>query len=254
MDAIVTAGGIPQPGGPLFEYTRGESKALLDVAGKPMIQWVLDALDGASSIDQVVIVGLPPDTGVTCPKIAAYVPNRGGMLENLRAGAEKALELNPTVQHVLVVSSDIPAITSEMVNWAVDTSVETDADVYYNVIPRQVMESSYPTSNRSFLRLKDVEVCGGDMNVIRARKVLTNDEMWERIVASRKNVFKQVALIGYDTLFLIFLRLITLDQAAKRVSERLNLKGRPIVCPYAEIGMDIDKPHQLEILRAELAK
>ena len=40
MDAIVTAGGIPMPGEPLYEYTNGSPKALLDIAGKPMIQWV----------------------------------------------------------------------------------------------------------------------------------------------------------------------------------------------------------------------
>ena len=49
MDAIVTAGGIPQPGEPLYEYTLGASKAMLDVVGKPMIQWVLDALEGATN-------------------------------------------------------------------------------------------------------------------------------------------------------------------------------------------------------------
>ncbi len=59
MDAIVTAGGIPQPGEPLYEYTQGISKAMLDVAGKPMIQWVLKALDEAATIDKVIIIGLP---------------------------------------------------------------------------------------------------------------------------------------------------------------------------------------------------
>jgi NDP-sugar pyrophosphorylase family protein len=44
MDAIVIAGGIPEPGDPLYEYTQGQPKALLDIAGKPMVQWVLDAL------------------------------------------------------------------------------------------------------------------------------------------------------------------------------------------------------------------
>ena len=44
IDAIVTAGGIPQSGDPLYAYSNGDSKALIDVAGKPMIQWVLDAL------------------------------------------------------------------------------------------------------------------------------------------------------------------------------------------------------------------
>jgi len=27
-----------------------------------------------------------------------------------------------------------------------------------------------------------------------------------------------------------------------------------MVCPYAEVGMDVDKPHQLEIMRADLKK
>jgi hypothetical protein len=33
------------------------------------------------------------------------------------------------------------------------------------------------------------------------------------------------------------------------ISKRLNLSGKAIVCPFAEIGMDVDKPHQLEIMR-----
>ena len=43
MDAIVIAGGIPQPEEPLYEYTQGIPKAMLNIAGKPMVQWVLDA-------------------------------------------------------------------------------------------------------------------------------------------------------------------------------------------------------------------
>ncbi|MDP2976442.1 MAG: hypothetical protein Q8N45_09575, partial [Anaerolineales bacterium] len=38
------------------------------------------------------------------------------------------------------------------------------------------------------------------------------------------------------------------------VAKRLKITGRGILCPYAEVGMDIDKPHQLEMLRADLAK
>lgn len=50
MDAIVIAGGIPRPEDPLYAYSHGDSKALIDVAGKPMIQWVLDALGDAKKI------------------------------------------------------------------------------------------------------------------------------------------------------------------------------------------------------------
>jgi NDP-sugar pyrophosphorylase family protein len=66
MDAILTAGGIPLPEDPLYTYTNGDSKALVDVAGKPMIQWVLDALSDAKLVDNVIIIGLSPKSGVTC--------------------------------------------------------------------------------------------------------------------------------------------------------------------------------------------
>ena len=64
MIAIVTAGGIAAPGDPLYVETQGRPKALIDVAGKPMIQWVLEALHGASRVEHLVVVGLPPEAGV----------------------------------------------------------------------------------------------------------------------------------------------------------------------------------------------
>ena len=252
MDAIVTAGGIPQPDEPLYEYTQGSAKALLDVAGKPMVQWVLDALSQSKKIEHIVLIGLEGDSGVTCTKPMNYMANQGAMIENIRSGVKRVLELNPAAHHILIVSSDIPTITGEMVDWVVDKALETDDDVYYNVITRQVMESRFPGSKRSYTRLKDIELCGGDMNVIRAMTAATNEELWKRIIAARKNVFKQAALVGYDTLLLLLLRQVTLDGAIQHVCKRLNIKGRAIICPYAEVGMDVDKPHQLELLRSDL--
>jgi len=28
----------------------------------------------------------------------------------------------------------------------------------------------------------------------------------------------------------------------------LQLKGKVLLCPFAELGMDVDKPHQLELV------
>lgn len=254
MDAIVTAGGIPQPGEPLYEECQGQNKALLDIAGKPMIQWVLDALCQAELIDQIVVIGLPEGSGVTCPKVTAWLPNYGGLLENIRAGVIKVTQLNPQAGHVLSVSSDIPAITPEVVDWSVQVADDPAMDIYYNIIRRDVMETRYPTSKRSYTRLKSLEVCGGDMNVIHTRTVTQNNDLWDKIISARKNVFKQASLIGYDTLILLLLRLIDLQSAEKMVTRRLNIKGKAVLCPYAEIGMDVDKPFQLEIMRADLAQ
>lgn len=252
MDAIVIAGGIPKPEDALYPYTQGESKALMAIAGKPLIQWVLDALGEAKTIDQVVIVGLDARGDLTCTKPMTFVPNQGSMLDNIRTGVKEVSRLNPEAVHAQVVSSDIPAITGEMVDWSVNTSLETDDDIYYSVVPRGVMENRFPESRRSFIRLKDMEVCGADMNMIRISVATGRDKLWNRLIDARKNAFKQAALIGYDTLILLMLRRLTLNKAVQIVAKRLDLKGRALVSPYAEVAMDVDKPHQYEILRAFL--
>ncbi len=253
MDAIITAGGIPKPEEPLYEFTQGQSKALVDVAGKPMAQWILDALSGSKLVTNVIIIGLDDQHGLTCAKPLHYVPNQGGMVDNIRAGVRKVVELNPEATHTLIVSSDIPTITAEMADWTITTCLETDDDMYYNLVERSVMEARFPGSNRSFTKLKGIQVTGGDMNVVKNWVILSERGLWNQLEATRKNVFKQAAMVGFDTLFLILFRLVDVPAAAKQISKRLGLKARAVMCPYAEIGMDVDKPHQLEMIRADLA-
>jgi GTP:adenosylcobinamide-phosphate guanylyltransferase len=253
MDAIVMAGGIPKPEDPLYEFTQGEPKAVLDVAGKPMVQWVLDAISGTESVERVVLISLPEEAGLTCSKPVTYLPDQGGLLENVRGGIEKAVDINPEATHVLTVSSDIPIIKSEMIDWMVKENSGSDLELYYTVILREVMEKRFPESKRSYTLLKDAELCGGDLNMIRSSTVHANVDLWDQIVAARKSVFKQAALLGYGNLLLLLSRQLTLDGAVKRVTEKMNITGKAVISPYAELGMDVDKPHQLEIVRTELA-
>lgn len=253
MHVIVTAGGAPRPDDPLYPATQGGYKALLNLHGRPMIQWVLDALSTASHVDRVVVVGLPISTDLSCKKPLTLVPDEGSMLGNLKAGVDELRQQDPSVDKLLAVASDIPAITGDMVDWIVEKMEETDHDVYYTVIERTVMEKRFPSSRRTYLHLKNIEVCGGDINGVRAAIVDPQNPLFRSLIDARKSVFKQASIIGFDTLFYVLLRRLDLEQTAQQVSKRLGLRGRALSCPFPEIGMDMDKPHQLEILRAALA-
>ena len=65
---------------------------------------------------------------------------------------------------------------------------------------------------------------------------------------------QMASLIGFDTLFLLAARRLSLQGAVRRISSRLGLNGKALISPFAEIGMDIDKPYQLELLREDLQK
>jgi hypothetical protein len=138
-----------------------------------------------------------------------------------------------------------------MIDWRIESMEGSHCDIEYTAIERTVMESRFPGSNRSYVKLKDVEVCGGDVHGLRLSLVGQWD-LWERLINARKNIFKQAALIGFDTLFFLLTRSMTLKQAESLVSKRLGIVGKATLSPYAEMGMDVDKPFQLEIMRKEL--
>lgn len=254
MDAIIIAGGIPQPGDPLYTYSKGNSKALIDIAGKPMAQWVLDALGDAKKVENVIVIGVSPKSGLTCKKPLHYISNQGRMLSNVVAGVNQSLELNKKNEYVLIVSSDIPTLQSDMVDWLVKTTMQTRDDLYYGVCPREVMEARFPTSKRTFTKLKDMEVCGADINVIHVSMATDHLDTWEELIGNRKSPLRQAAVIGWDTLFQLFTRQLTLQGLVERASARIGIKGRAIIWQQAEPCMDVDKPHQLELMREDFAR
>lgn len=252
MDAAILAGSVPSQEDPLYLYTQGQAKAMIEIAGKPMVQWVLNALGGAKGIDFVLVVGLNPDCGLTCIKPLQFIPDQGDLLHNAKAALQHARARNPDADHVLFTSSDIPTVTSEIIDWRIEQTQKLNQDIHFTVVERQTMEIRFPDANRSYVKLKDYELCAGDLHFARPALIEEN-EIWGRLIAARKNALKQAALLGFDLLLLLLLGRTTLKDAERRVSERLGVSGQVCISPYAEFAMDVDKPHQLEIVRQELS-
>ncbi len=252
VDAVLLAGGIPGPQDLLYPLTGGKPKALLPIAGKPMVQWVVDALNGSPFVGSLVVVGLPAETHLNYSRPVRYIPDGPSMLENILNGMKTAQREHPQSSHVVLASADIPSITPAMVDWTVSTAMQSDHDLYYSVVEKSQMEKRYPGSKRSYVRLSDATVCGGDLNMVRLTTATANADVWRRLIASRKSALKQAALLGYDLLLLLMIGQISLARAEQMVSKRLHLKGRVLLSPFAEVGMDVDKPFQYEMVRADL--
>jgi molybdopterin-guanine dinucleotide biosynthesis protein A len=251
MDAILLAGGIPQPEEPLYEESRGRSKALIDVAGKPMAQWLLDALDLSGTISNIIIIGVDASSGLHCKKPLTFIPDGGGLLENALLGISHVCQNSPQSTHILLSSTDIPTVTCEMIDWRIEVAKPVKADLDYVIVERATMETRFPGSKRSFIRLQDMEVCGGDLNVINVNLAEKTD-LWDRLIAARKSVRKQAALLGLDLLFRLLTRTMTLQEGEAKISQRLGIKGHAVISPYAELAMDVDKPEQLAMVRQDL--
>lgn len=252
MDAVIIAGGVPKENDPLYKYTQGAPKALLDLGGKPMVQWIVDALDESKQVDSIIIVGLDSSKNIHSSKPLNFLPSTGGIIGNLISGAKKLEELKPEAKYMAVVSSDIPTIKPEMVDWIINKSLEKKLDFNYTAVERSVMEARFPSSNRTYTKIKGYELSGGDFHVVSIWTITAKEGLWVRMESVRKNPFKQAAIVGFDTLLGILFRVYDLEGASKKMTQKLGFPSQVILSPFAEIGMDVDKPEQYELVKSDL--
>jgi molybdopterin-guanine dinucleotide biosynthesis protein A len=252
MDAVIIAGGIPRPGDPLWEETRGGPKAMIAINGKPMIQWIIEAVCLSANIEKIYVVGLPPESVLPSTKPLTRIPDQGGIIENLAAGAGAILEEAPSTEYFLGISSDIPCITTPMIDHLLLHAPTPGVDIFYNVIPRPLMESTFPGVRRTFMRFGDGYYCGGDLHVINARRVIPSDNPVRKLVSYRKIPLKLIAVLGIEVLLRTLFFRPTLEVTEQIIFRRTGIVVKTMISPFAEIGMDIDKPAQLAQVRQSL--
>lgn len=100
----------------------GANKAFLEIAGRPLVRHVVDALEAASEVDQIFVVGPQPllEIALTeCPNTHC-VPQEGRMLSNswaaIRAVEAYRAEVPETQRNqrpILMTSSDLPLVSAQ---------------------------------------------------------------------------------------------------------------------------------------------
>jgi molybdopterin-guanine dinucleotide biosynthesis protein A len=252
IDAVVLAGGASDKADPLLEYAQAQKKALIKIAGKEMVRYVMEAIASSSRVGRIFIVGLSPEDGVEFTTPVEYVEAAGTMLDNIVVGIERVMEMDPDIERVIISSADIPLLTTEMVDYFIDTCLETEHDVYYTVVEKSTMEARFPGSRRSFVPLRGGSFAGGDINMAKVSAIQANLPLARQALEFRKNFWQQVRLLGLGTLIKFAFRRLTIADAERVASRALGCQGRAIVTSYPEMGMDVDKPHQLDMVRATL--
>jgi GTP:adenosylcobinamide-phosphate guanylyltransferase len=254
MDCIVVAGGVPQEEDLLYEYTQGKPKALLEMNGRTMLERVVDALQSARQIDEIVVVGLGSDMGQTFKQPVHHLPGQGNLVANTIAGIDWVLQHKPDTQAVLAASADIPLVTGEIVDAVIDMCQPFDYGVYYSFVTRETMEARFPGSKRTFTKLKGVEVAGGDLGVIQPDVIVNNRELWIALSNARKHAWQIARQVGIVVLIKLLTRQLSIPDIERLATRLLGKPAKVLLNPYAEMGMDGDKPHQIEVLRAELKR
>jgi molybdopterin-guanine dinucleotide biosynthesis protein A len=252
MWAVVLAGGVPGPSDPLHRAAGGGPKALIEVGGRSMVQRVVDAVGGAQAVHGVVVVGADQAWGLVCAKPLCLQPAGDDIVDNVTRGVCQVLAAEPATERVIVVAADVPLLRPEHVDWFAGHIAEEPADIHYGVVAKRVMEARFPSSRRSYVPLRGGTYCGADVHASTVAALFGHEPTWRALLERRKSPARQAGVIGWSTLLLAAMRVVSIDQVVARASRSLGVEVRAVVWPFAEAGMDVDKPQQLEMVRAEL--
>lgn len=230
MDIVILAGGKAS------EETRAET----GVEYRCQLPWrdgtMLDHVRrAAEAVGSVVVVGGPPESR----DVEAGSDFVGSVTAGLKAtnGAE-----------VLIVTADLPFLREESL-LAFAAQCDADAALNFAVVPLDVCRQEFPMLKRTAIVTKQGRLTGGNVCLCRREMLLANMEIVAQAYAKRKSPLALAGMVGPLFILRFVLgqalpSLVSLQFLENRVSRILKFKARAVVCPFADIGTDVDNLEQ----------
>jgi GTP:adenosylcobinamide-phosphate guanylyltransferase len=245
LDAVVLAGGVDR--GELFEETGIAHRPLLEVGGHPIIQRVLAALRGATAVGDVVLVAPAPVQAIVGDEaVDRRVIASESFVENISSGVDA---VSPQAEFVLIVTGDLPLLTSAAVNDLCEQARIARADAVYPIIPKESSERAFAGGKRTYVRLREGVFTGGNGVVLARDFVSRRRELIDRLFAARKNPIRLAAMFGLGFIFGLITGRLTLLQLEARAGHIIDGRVAAIISSYPELGFDVDKLADLLLAR-----
>ncbi len=221
----------------------------MPVGDRPMVHWVVDALLGVEGLASLVVVG-PAELVVELsdPRIRVVAPGTG-LFDNVRRGLDA---LEPLDGELLVAAADAPLIRPRHLAAFLARARASGAQLCYPVVRREVCERAFPGVERTWVRLRDGSFTGGNVFLLRGSSARRAAGAGEDLLELRKSPIRLARTVGLWFLLRYLLGRVTLAEVQARFSRVLGVDGRAVVVDDPEIGVDVDKPGDLELAERAL--
>ncbi|NLA10986.1 MAG: NTP transferase domain-containing protein [Firmicutes bacterium] len=247
VDAVVLAGGGAEP------LTRAEgvsNKAFIDLLGRPMLAYILEALAGAGPVDKVIVVGPLRELSGLLEQGYRFTPvaEAGSMLENAAAGLNRSDQERPC----LLLTGDIPLVNEGTITRFIELCRPFDDDFYYPILTRESCRERFPQMQRTYVRLRDGCFTGGNMALLRPAWFARCRHRLDQFVLYRKKPLKLLRILPVGLILKFLFNRLTVGELERYLSAMFQARARAVPCDLVEIGTDVDKTSDLEVVRQAL--
>jgi GTP:adenosylcobinamide-phosphate guanylyltransferase len=241
--ALVLAG-RRGPTDPVAQAARCSHKALVPVAGIPMLVRVVRELRAVPQVKQIAISIDDPTILSSLTEIRALVES--GVVQVHLSGPSPAASVSAYFQSLsarqplLVTTADHPLLTAEMLTYFCTAVTESGADVAAGVMAASVFRVKYPHSKRSFIPLRDESFCGTNLFALCTPQAASAAQFWGHAGQFRKRPWRLMSTFGLTNFLLLALKRLDLAAAIPRASRVLGAHVAIVQLPFPECAIDVD--------------
>lgn len=225
------------------------NKCVIPVAGVPMLRRVTDALRQSVSVSRIAVsiedVKLVELAGAGVQPVAPSSSAPASVIAAVTSGAVN--------YPVLITTGDHALLTPAMIEYFCNEAETSGGDFCVGLARAETILATYPQSIRTFFRLGPDRVSGCNLFALRNEKGLKLLERWQYLEQVRKKPWRLVAAFGFTPLIGFVIGSLTLDKAFTIISRRLGLSVKPVIMPFAEAAIDVDKPADKDLAEMILA-
>jgi CTP:molybdopterin cytidylyltransferase MocA len=244
VDAVVLAGSVNHIR--LYPGNQPGYKALVELLGRPLIAYVLDALTASPLIARIMVVG-PAEVREYASRWSRVtgVPAETSLIDNAWAGLRAA-----HTPRALFCNPDQPMLRTEMVDDFLIRAERCDAEIVSSWTRQEAMGPQHEEQGRhKVARFGDGWFAHGNLFLVR-RELPELAEARARMDAmyrARKSTLRFAWALGPELFFRFLKALVT--GVFPPLAETLRLGGRHfgvtidgVISPYPEIALDVDEP------------
>lgn len=252
VTALVLAGRRSGGGADPMAGAGGVShKALLPVAGVPMLLRVVAALRAADTVGRVVVCIEAPDETLSGLAGLDGAGRRAAAGSPARSAAAALEEFGAPL---LVTTADHALLTPGMVDHFV-AAVPSGAAAAAALARRETVLSGFPDTRRTWLRFRDGAFSGCNLFLLaEAEGAARAVGFWRRVEAGRKRPLAMARLLGPATLLRFAFGRLTLRAALDALERRCGARLAAVEMPFADAAVDVDTPADLALAEAALRR
>ncbi|MEM6900251.1 MAG: nucleotidyltransferase family protein [Pseudomonadota bacterium] len=253
MTSVLILAGNRHENCPLCDDAGVPSKALVPLGGVRLIDHMLRALRDTPALTGNIWIsgycprkledGAPNDLKTFLPRVHAMPDECGpahAALAALDAGASTPL---------LITTCDHPLLTPEMIEAVIDGADDMECDFAVGLASREIIESAYPNTKRTYLKLAGEGYSGCNLFLVRTERGKQAIAFWRDVAKDRKKPLQIARRFGFAALVRMFTGNLSIDAAFEHGSKRIGAKLAPVVIPIPEAAIDVDKPADLALVR-----